>query len=1595
MSRNISSPSKPREELLEQVIDLAWSLWAEMGVPGWVRRHQDWALDPEPLMLFTALLGDSDPRLRDECIRWCVRNASYISSTRLKNLLRTASPALQERWGPFAAAVNVLGGFTWPNATEPQPVGRSLREERQEYSLDDFRRPALISLRLRSTMGVGARSEILLYFVARPGVRGTAADLSEVAHYSKRNVEKELEALRKAGMLGVERRRNRLEHFVSQPESLLLFAAPRPSFFPRWDAIFVVLGALLEYEERVIAMDRAVAAVEARRLLREVASAVRQANLPAPPGEVAGRTVPVSLLQWGGHIVDALARGDASPLGWAAVEPIAVQDRRTSRTGGVQSVVSPLLATATDLAVWADTRAAQERMPELVRWLILATANGLTRVSMPAGDSIQHGGYDGVVENELATPFVPAGQSVWEIGASIDVKGKADSDYEKRSGDPRGVAPSETTFVFVTPRRWASKRIWENGRKREGLWRDIRALDADDLETWLGLAPATHSWLSALLGKSWGSVQDLQSFWTDWREATDPPLSAEVVLAGRDKAKDELRKRIEGPSVIERVQGESADEALAFIAATMQGMDRADVLLARSLVISDTSGWNWAANSATPVILIPRFADPKTAHAIRNGHRVLIPVGREEGTPDDLVLPRLRRDALKAALLTMGVAEEVAGDLAARGRASLTSLRRILAFDKGKERPAWAHRVEAPALIPALLAGAWDETKPGDQEVISSLADRPYQDVERSLVRWAGASDPPVRKVGTNWFLASKEDAWHLLSAQLTPSDLSRFREALLRALGMPDPAFDLPPEERWKANVLGHEHPLSPYLREGLVDTLAIMGARSGETTFLTGHTGQWHADVITHDLLDLANADESGRLWAYLSGVLPLLAEAAPEPFLRAIEFALSRDPSPLLTLFADADPTELIFASSPHTGLLWALETLGWSAEFLVPSTRHLAALSRLDPGGKLANRPSTSLRSVFLIWYPQTSTPLGSRLAALDVLRQKEPDVAWQLMLAILPKRHDLAMPSHEPRWRDWKDARDERVPFEEYHQAVEAVFVRLLRDVGVDGKRWSALIGALSDLPWEQVVTVLENTSSGDFSEEGRTIVWGALRSAISNHRSFADAEWALPRSAVDRLEVVYSQFTPSDPIQRVAWLFAESPDLLEGERNDWTSQCIAVQNTQAGVIRDLREHGGPTALLCLAHAVEQPGKVGYVAGQTATLESNEERTALFDLLDAPDAADRMLARGYVMGRFELGNWKWARPVLENTAPGWTPEVRAAFLSALPFGPETWDWAEQFGEDTERAYWAGAPVGRVGDPAEVERAAAHLVRFGRADNTVALLGMLLRGHFIAQEVDTDLIATALEQLLRQDVSCQWSLRHHVATLLDYLDRPGSVEMPRLARLEWAYLPVFGRGRRSKGLLYRELARSPEFFVDVLCMVFRAQDEESRNVTQEQKAKATLGYQLLDSWRGPPGCNEGIVDEEALTAWVNVARSLARTNKRDRIADRQIGRILRYVPDDPDGLWPHRAVRDLIERIESRDLEAGLELGQRNSRGVTRRELTDGGAQERALQTRYLDHAQQMNARWPRTAAMLRRIARSYAEEASRHDEEAEITEDRWR
>ena len=77
---------------------------------------------------------------------------------------------------------------------------------------------------------------------------------------------------------------------------------------------------------------------------------------------------------------------------------------------------SPHLADAVALEQWAERIEARSDFPRLVRRLIRQTNDQVVAIELRAGEGTGYPGYDGQVEALTATPFVPKGVSVWELG---------------------------------------------------------------------------------------------------------------------------------------------------------------------------------------------------------------------------------------------------------------------------------------------------------------------------------------------------------------------------------------------------------------------------------------------------------------------------------------------------------------------------------------------------------------------------------------------------------------------------------------------------------------------------------------------------------------------------------------------------------------------------------------------------------------------------------------------------------------------------------------------------------------------------------------------------------------------------------------------------------------------------------------------------------------------------------------------------------------------------------------------------------------------------------------------------------------------------
>jgi len=305
--------TKLLQECKQRLEGLLWSLWSELGIPGWERRHQDWWIDPEALLVFTATVDPIDPRLLDEAMIWCIRHRRFLSETRVKSLLRRprfGEPSrYQPQLGRFLATVSIAQSLGLVESSQPYRV--QLRKSSAPMILN---RAALLSLKLRSLLGVTAKAEVVRVFLARSGMTLTAADLvNEEVGYTKRAIRDALENLRMGGFAELVASGNKRGYRLSGRRTFSELLAPAPVHFPRWWELFAVLRGILNLAEGIDKFRPETRPIEIRRSLAALGPEIRGAGLQLPVLD-AGSDVVEEFEAWVGELLEALASGSPESM---------------------------------------------------------------------------------------------------------------------------------------------------------------------------------------------------------------------------------------------------------------------------------------------------------------------------------------------------------------------------------------------------------------------------------------------------------------------------------------------------------------------------------------------------------------------------------------------------------------------------------------------------------------------------------------------------------------------------------------------------------------------------------------------------------------------------------------------------------------------------------------------------------------------------------------------------------------------------------------------------------------------------------------------------------------------------------------------------------------------------------------------------------------------------------------------------------------------------------------------------------------------------------------------------------------------------------
>ncbi len=1246
---------------------------------------------------------------------------------------------------------------------------------------------------------------------------------------------------------------------------------------------------------------------------------------------------------------------------------------------------------------------AQRVVVETVWRLVAASVPHPKDRRFPLGDSIGQHGPDGFLDTELPRePYVPEGVSYWEIGSGLNAARKATDDYRELTAALPESVRLGSTFVFVTPlsgrREWEhtwkedAQGRWLDTRRAGGEWKDVRIIDGTRLIDWLHQFPAVELWLSCQVLGSSGPlrIDSVAEHWELIRSIGEPPpLAPQVFTTNRDAACQALGQILNGTSDRLRLDTLHPDQVVDFIAAYVAGLDpenRADAT-GRCLVIGTPDAWLAVADLPDRHVLVADVGLDLGGHggtkliqaARKKGHAVVYgasPGGIPDSTRVLLLSPKPYQ--LQEALEKSGYKEERARTLAQRSGGNLKSLLRCL--QNLSEMPEWAEGSAAAELAIAVALGSWSEDSEADRELIETVSGKAYGE-------WIGAIRDAALRPGTPlvhrdgvWSFVLRYEGWYALGACLFDEHLERLRTAIPAVLAEPDPQFDLPPDQRYAASVFGKTRTHSAALRAGLAGTLALLGGHPGALRSCSCGKAETVARVVVRGLLD--NAD--WRQWATLGENLPLLAEAAPVEFLDGVDKALSAIPCPFDALFDQEESG--ITGRNYMTGVLWAIETLAWGAEYLGASALCLGRLAARDPGGNWGNRPINSLKNIFSPWYPQTAAPLTKRVSSVAALLKEARETGWILLLDFLPTGHHTAWPTRRPQWRelipdDWAD----EVAVVDYHKETLLYCDMAIEAAKGDCDRLTRLVSRLDDLPpdaFTELVEYLESTAAASLLTDGcRERVWMAVADLVTQHRRFSDAQWAMSSSRLRRLEELAERVRPDESSARHRRLFTDRDFDLLDDRGSYEEQVERLRDLRSQAITEIAAGGGVDAVLDFAQNVESPWRAGIAAGDVLGLEADS--AILPRLLIPEDAPLAKFTAGFVWARCRSRGWDW---VDAQDTEGWNSAQMAQFLALLPFCPDSWDRAATLLRE-EGEYWIRTSANPYDCEAVMDRAVDRLVEYGRPWAAVRCLHrtLLLKHTLDAERATRTLLAAVASSEDARSMETHGAIEVIKALQADTNTDPGE-----LLRVEWAYLPILNEHHHAAPLLsWRRLASEPRFFCEVIRLVFRARNEDTRaEPTEEARVIAHNAYRLLSEWRRPPGLlDDGTFSGRTLAEWLSSVRAECQETGHLEIAMEMTGRVLVHVPPDADGLWIDRAAADVLNTADNRDVLRGFVTELYNSRGVHVVDRT--GQADRNLAAKYREKADAAdNAGYPRLALSLRQLADSYdreAEENARDDD----------
>lgn len=258
---------KFKSDLLDSISELLWRQWTQLGVAGAVNSKEDWVLDPEALLIFSAHFARFDQRLYDLVIDWLQCNGESINLPRLKALLKRfdhadrkslgfiAASVKSKKWQPLAKSLlpkdSGVETMFFGNEFVPKPDETALRYglKRNQYVQSNKVMPfastgnTSLLLRLRGAFGMSARAEAILTMLNKEFCR--IQDVADAGGFSWKAASDVLDELCTSGVaVTLDKSKRGRTYFLKDTVAMHTLFGVSTVRFPDWLTIFEMLSVV-------------------------------------------------------------------------------------------------------------------------------------------------------------------------------------------------------------------------------------------------------------------------------------------------------------------------------------------------------------------------------------------------------------------------------------------------------------------------------------------------------------------------------------------------------------------------------------------------------------------------------------------------------------------------------------------------------------------------------------------------------------------------------------------------------------------------------------------------------------------------------------------------------------------------------------------------------------------------------------------------------------------------------------------------------------------------------------------------------------------------------------------------------------------------------------------------------------------------------------------------------------------------------------------------------------------------------------------------------------------------------------------------------